>query len=226
MGERAFPPIADHGVVGDLSTAALVALDGSIDFLCWPRFDSPTIFAALLDPEIGGSFSVVAQLEGRVQKQMYIPDTNVLLTRTLAEAGELEVVDFLPVGEKSPRLIRVIRAVRSTVRCSVRCAPRFDYARSAHAVERDGDQVLFAPSTGPTLRLSASVPLQVDGRDASCDLELAVGETATFVLQDATTEVLDAESVAALYELTVTYWQEWSSRSTYRGRWREAVQRS
>ena len=226
MGERAFPPIADHGVVGDLSTAALVALDGSIDFLCWPRFDSPTIFAALLDPEVGGRFSVVPQLEGRVQKQMYIPDTNVLLTRTLAEAGELEVVDFLPVGEKSPRLIRVIRAVRSTVRCTVRCAPRFDYARSAHTVERNGDQVLFTPSTGPTLRLSASVPLQVDGRDASCELELAVGETATFVLQDATTEVPDSESVAALYDLTVSYWQEWSSRSTYRGRWRETVQRS
>jgi len=91
--------IEDCGIIGDLHTAALLAKDGSIDFMCFPEFDSPTIFAALLDKDKGGRFQIAPSLNHANQKQLYLPDTNVLLTRFLSESGIAEVSDFMPVGE-------------------------------------------------------------------------------------------------------------------------------
>ena len=95
-------PIENHAVIGDLNTVALVALDGSIDFLCFPRFDSPTIFAALLDPDRGGIFRISPELNGARRKQLYLPNSNILLTRFLAQDGVVEISDFMPVGEVAP----------------------------------------------------------------------------------------------------------------------------
>jgi GH15 family glucan-1,4-alpha-glucosidase len=98
-----FAPIENYGVIGDLHTVALVGLDGSIDFMCFPRFDSPTVFAALLDPEKGGRFKLAPTLEGTRRKQLYLPDSNILLTRFLAQDGVAEVPDFMSLPLDPPR---------------------------------------------------------------------------------------------------------------------------
>ena len=107
-------PIESHAIIGDLHTVALVALDGGIDFLCFPRFDSPTIFAALLDPERGGRFEIAPQLDGVRHRQPYLPDSNILLTRFLAADGVAEISDFMPVAEveNAHSLVRRVKTVR------------------------------------------------------------------------------------------------------------------
>ena len=94
-----YKPIEDYGIIGDLHTVALVGKDGSIDFLCLPSFDSPSVFAALLDADRGGRFQIAPRLDDAVHKQLYLPDTNVLLTRFLSDSGVAEVSDFMPVEE-------------------------------------------------------------------------------------------------------------------------------
>ena len=109
-------PIEDHGVVGDMATCALVAIDGAVDFLCWPRFDSPSVFAALLDAERGGDFTIEPELDRPRPAQRYLPDTNVLVTRWQAEDGSVEVTDLMPVLDP-PRsaLVRRVGVTRGRV---------------------------------------------------------------------------------------------------------------
>ena len=128
-----YQPIEDYGIIGDLETVALVGRNGSIDFLCFPDFDSPTVFAALLDEEKGGSFSISPSLTGARPRQMYLPDTNVLLTRFLSADGVAEISDYMAVeaGETGHDLVRRAKTVRGEVRYRMVCAPRFDYARAA-----------------------------------------------------------------------------------------------
>ena len=225
--------IEDHGVIGDLATAALVATDGRIDFLCFPTFDSPPVFASLLDPQHGGDFLLAPYLHDARRRQMYLPDTAVLQTRFLASDGVCEIVDLMPVcsGPHGRALIRWVRTVQGTIAYEARCSPRFDYARRGHATRADADGVVFAPDGGeqPTLRLIASVPLGVDGDDACASFTLSAGETATFVLFDAGRDdapIKAAEYGRHAYAATLRFWRDWSGHSTYRGRWREMVQRS
>jgi GH15 family glucan-1,4-alpha-glucosidase len=126
-----YAPIGDYGIIGDLHTVALVGKDGAIDFLCLPSFDSPSVFAALLDADRGGRFQIAPQLDDATHKQLYLPDTNVLLTRFLSDGGVAEVSDFMPVEEAgvAHNLVRRAKTVRGEVRFSMRCDPRFDYAR-------------------------------------------------------------------------------------------------
>ena len=131
-------PIAEHGLIGDLHTVALVGTDGTIDWYCCPRFDSPSVFAAILDADRGGLFRISPDCDGWSSKQLYLPDTNVLITRFLMPDGVGEVEDFMPPPRSGDvhrhRLIRRIRAVRGQVRFVVDVAPRFDYARARHEV--------------------------------------------------------------------------------------------
>src|SRR5207248_11472622 len=141
-----YAPIGEYGVIGDLFTVALVGMDGSIDFLCLPNFDSPSVFAALVDAERGGCFQIAPILEGAVRKQLYLPDTNVLLTRFLGADGLAEVSDFMPVEDagQAHNLVRRAQTVRGEVRFRMRCDPRFDYARAPHTAElRSDTEVLF-----------------------------------------------------------------------------------
>src|SRR5881275_187150 len=101
--ERHYKPIADYGVIGDLHTVALVGKDGSIDFMCYPEFDSPSIFAALLDYKRGGHFQISPRIQDAARRQLYLPDSNILLTRFLSESGVAELSDFMPVGTATPR---------------------------------------------------------------------------------------------------------------------------
>src|SRR5262245_50139163 len=184
-----YQPIEHYGVIGGLHTVALVGKDGSIDFLCLPSFDSPSVFAALLDAERGGRFQIAPQLDDAAHKQLYLPDTNVLLTRFLADDGVAEVSDFMPVEDAgvAHNLVRRAKTVRGEVRFGMRCDPRFDYARAPHTVERRGDmEVLFLGRAGArelVLRLRSSVAMQVAEGAAVAEFTLGADESAWFVLE-------------------------------------------
>src|ERR1700732_4014489 len=129
-----YAPLGEYGVIGDLHTVALLSMDASIDFLCLPSFDSPTVFAALVDAERGGRFQIAPMLAGACRKQLYLPDTNVLLTRFLDPDGVAELSDFMAVEDagQAHSLVRRAKTVRGEVRFQMRCDPRFDYARATH----------------------------------------------------------------------------------------------
>nr|WP_207890386.1 glycoside hydrolase family 15 protein [Rubrobacter taiwanensis] len=226
-------PIEDHGVIGDLHTAALVGVDGTIDWLCLPRFDMPSVFGAILDDEKGGHFRLRPPEYARSQ-QLYLPDTNVLLTRFLSPRGVAELLDFMPV-ERGPQklhdLIRNVRVIRGELTFEVECRPAFDYARRSHKVYVGKKGAVFK-SRDISLGLAAGTPLQAGPRGcARARFALKEGQSATFVLQqlDGATgpgEVLSDEEFRRLLHGTLEYWRRWISRCTYRGRWREMVYRS
>jgi len=227
-------PIAEHGLIGDLHTVALVGTDGTIDWYCCPRFDSPSVFAAILDADHGGLFRIAPDGGGWVSKQLYLPDTNVLITRFLMPDGVAEVQDFMVprTGEaaRRHRMIRRVVAVRGQMRFVVDVAPRFDYARARHEVALTQRDALFR-SPELMLSLSAPCPLQIiDGGDVRARIQLQAGEAATFVLDrvepgEVPVPHSDAD-IAAEFDATVAFWRGWLRRSRYSGRWREMVHRS
>ncbi len=228
-------PIAEHGLIGDLHTVALVGTDGTIDWYCFPRFDSPSVFAAILDADRGGLFRISPDCDGWSSKQLYLPDTNILITRFLTPDGVAEVQDFMPpprTGEVAHRhrLIRRIVAVRGEMRFVVDVAPRFDYARVRHEVALIPYGAVFrSPDVG--LSLSTSFPLEiVDGSDVRARVRLRTGEEAAFVLErverDEVAVPYSDDEIAAEFDDTVAFWRGWLSQSRYSGRWREMVHRS
>src|SRR5436309_5919681 len=130
-----YQPIENYGVIGNLRTAALVGMNGSIDWLCLPHFDSPSVFAAILDDRKGGRFRIAPACDPVRHKQFYWPDTNVLITRFLHADGVGEVEDYMPVGAMRSvpdELIRRVRVVRGQLTFRMECRPAFDYARATH----------------------------------------------------------------------------------------------
>jgi GH15 family glucan-1,4-alpha-glucosidase len=227
-------PIAEHGLIGDLHTIALVGTEGTIDWYCCPRFDSPSVFGAILDSERGGHYRLRPAGEGWTTKQLYFPDTNVLITRFLTPEGVGEVEDFMPVGqvhdgEHLQRLIRRVVAVRGRMHFELECAPRFDYGRERHSLEPHPHGALFrAPSC--TLALETDTPVEFRGGDARASFALAPGESATFILEQVEGPYEPhghtADETRELFEGTVAHWRRWLAQSRYTGRWRETVQRS
>jgi hypothetical protein len=141
MPDRGYIPLADHGLIGNLRTAALVSLDGSIESYCVPNFDSPSIFARILDKDKGGHFSITPTVPFS-SKQNYLPSSNVLQTKFLNEKGVVNITDYLPRKPSSETnipflfwLIRRVEVVRGNVPLRVECAPAFDYARAKHTTE-------------------------------------------------------------------------------------------
>jgi len=226
-------PIAEHGLIGDLRSVALVGTDGTIDWYCCPAFDAPSVFAAILDAERGGSFELAASVPAKT-KQFYFPDTNVLITRFFTEDGVGEVQDFMPVNggpidTERHRLIRRVVCVRGSIPFRTRVAPRFDYGTRPHTVRTVGGAAVFQ-SDGLSLALTATVPLEADGPDARADFKLSEGETAVFALDQVGGDVQPRrcakEEADEQFATTVAYWRHWLSASKYRGRWREMVHRS
>ena len=149
-----YPNIGDHGLIGDLQTAALVSTDGVLDWFCCPRFDSPSIFASLLDADRGGFYRIAPDRDDYVSKQLYLPDTAILVTRFMTPDGVGEVHDFMPVIEGPAtdrhRLVRNIRVVRGVMRFAIELQPRFDYGRQPHTLE------IVRPRRGVHLRAACS----------------------------------------------------------------------
>ncbi|MFF7176940.1 glycoside hydrolase family 15 protein [Streptomyces sp. NPDC008121] len=252
---RPYPPIAEHGLIGDLQTCALVSSEGVLDWFCTPRFDSPSIFAALLDAERGGHFAITAEppppsdgtgpLAGGppphrpevVTRQLYLADTAVLITRFLTPEGVGEVVDFMPVREPHTatdlhRVVRVLRCVRGAVRFSLECRPRFDYGRAPHGLTFDGAAARFdGPGVTAHLQALGAVPLEPEGTDVRAAVALTEGERAAVVLT-----VCDparpapppprVDDMTAEFDAVRAFWHGWIGRCTYRGRWQQMVNRS
>ncbi|MGA2421234.1 MAG: trehalase-like domain-containing protein, partial [Candidatus Acidiferrum sp.] len=229
-------PIEDYGVIGDLNTVALVGADASIDFLCLPHFDSPTVFAKLLDHEKGGSFSIEPKLDQGRSKQMYLPETNILTTRFQSQDGVAEIDDFMPAldADEHRRVIRAVRVIKGTIDFGMRCCPRFDYGRKSHTVELHGEHVVeFIVPDGlcPPVRLISRIPLRVVGRDVEADFTLKAGEHLSFIFacgvseespQDAERDA-QVENIKRWFDETSKFWRAWAAKSSYKGRWREMV---
>ncbi|HIG75934.1 MAG TPA: glycoside hydrolase family 15 protein [Bacteroidetes bacterium] len=236
-------PIEDYGLVGNMRTAALVGKNGNVDWLCLPHFDSPSVFGAVLDDEKGGRFSITVN-GGSKCWQVYLPDSNVLLTRFTGDEGAAEVVDYMPVGMEGPeggyhRLIRHVRVLRGRVTVNVRCEPGFDYARASHTAELcDDEGVVFESETsrGPVrLALSTKRTLHLtdgaNGPAAVREMEMERGERATFEVRllepgERLEDPLSREAEYHLFRGTTDFWRRWLKTCSYTGRWREPVRRS
>ena len=230
-----YPPIAEHGLIGDLQTAALVTTDGSVDWFCCPRFDSPSVFGSLLHAEGGGRFRIAAEGDDVVVRQLYFPDTANLVTRFMTPEGVGEVLDFMPVEEPQRasdrhRLVRVVRCVRGQIRFELECAPRFDYGRQAHELElTEHGAVFHTPTLQLTLHGGGQESMRRHGDDVGAELTLRAGQTGGVMLEsaaDGPPRTMTPEELLGLFTQTARFWRGWLSRSTYRGRWREVVARS
>jgi len=229
-----YKPIESYGVIGDLHTVALVGVDGSIDWCCLPFFDSPSLFAAILDDQHGGFFKIAARHYTQ-HKQMYLPDSSVLLTRFLSVQGVGEVVDFMPIGETTQgrtthQIVRVVRAVRGSVRFRLECQPAFDFARRPHQVVLEGRGAVFTAGA-MQVALISRFPLARGPTGVLVDFELHPGESTTFILQQLEQgqdgALLEARLTGeALLSATLQYWRRWLAHCRYTGRWREIVYRS
>jgi GH15 family glucan-1,4-alpha-glucosidase len=249
-----YPPIAEHGIIGDLHTVALVAVDGTIDWYCCPHFDSPSVFATILDSDKGGFFriapielvsgdativrrtvSAAERARSSAHKQLYFPDTNVLITRFLDADGVCEVQDFMPIesgptARRRHRIIRRVLGVRGRLTLRIECEPAFDYGRAGHETHVVEHGALFV-SRGLALSLASPVPLQRSEQGVWADFTLSAGETVTFVLDripDGSTDyhVREPRDAQEEFAETVEFWRRWLGKSNYRGRWREMVHRS
>jgi GH15 family glucan-1,4-alpha-glucosidase len=226
-------PIEDHGVIGDLHTAALVGVDGTIDWLCLPRFDAPSVFASILDDEKGGYFRL-RPLEYTRSQQLYVPGTNVLLTRFLSAEGVAELWDYMPIEsklEEHHNLVRGVYVIRGRMQFEVDCCPAFDYASKKHTVTLGKTGAVFK-CADMSLGLATEVPLRKGPyTNALGRFTLQEGEATHFVLQELRqsqrpVNILSVAQFQDLVHQTLDYWRRWISKSIYGGRWREMVDRS
>lgn len=232
-----YRPLSDYGLIGDMRTAALVARDGSIDWACFPRFDSPSVFARILDRDRGGFFSV-APVEGRPLAQRYEPGTNVLETAFSTPGGELRVTDFMPVLEWNEQLAshheihRTLEARGGPVEVEVRLRPAFDYGRSRSGFMERKFGILATDhwDHALTLAVEGGADWRVDGEagEAVARLRLEPGQVRCLILRHDDDEVHPCERYESPGKLAATraFWREWSRGIDYQGPYRELVERS
>ncbi len=232
-----YQPIEDYAVIGDLYTVALVGKNGSIDWCCLPDFDSPSVFGALLDAQKGGCFRIAPyDTPGMRYRQLYVPETNILVTRFLSSEGIAEITDFMPIRQSGAAahrhmIIRSVKVLRGTLAFEMLCRPAFNYALDPHTTTVSREGVVFH-SKNLSLALAASIPLERDDHGgARAGFTLHTGQSARFFLEGAQEYDLAPTlfSDGYYYELlqrTLNYWRNWLSHCRYQGRWREMVQRS
>jgi GH15 family glucan-1,4-alpha-glucosidase len=237
-----YPLIANHGLIGNMQTAALVTTDGTIDWFCAPRFDSPSVFGCLLDNDHGGHLRTRPTVDVFTQQQLYYPDTAILVTRFLTEAGVGEVIDFMPVSNSAvasdrQQLVRMVRCVRGEMAFAIEIAPRFDYGREPHETHVTENGVVFQ---GARNALSLSIVREPDDarlarvqlaseETLQIELTLSAGQMRGLVLETGEARPPRQVRVAEAWRLfneTVRFWRSWLAQSTYTGRWRETLQRS
>jgi len=228
--------IGDYGIIGDLHTIALVGIDGSIDWCCLPRFDSPSLFGAILDHKVGGYFKIAPVKKGNT-RQMYLPETNILLTRFLQHDGVGELTDFMPIESDEagyrPRrhqIIRMLSVVRGTVAFRLECVPAFNFGRDPHEIEIRPKGIIFR-SGDQSVGLVSPIPLHTRENLAYQEFTLHQGESLTFFLEYLETKngeqlLSTPESGDEAFQNTSAFWQRWLSQCQYDGRWREVVHRS
>jgi GH15 family glucan-1,4-alpha-glucosidase len=226
-------PIENYGVIGNMRSIALVGMNGSIDFLCYPEFDSPTVFAALLDEKKGGRFQIQPQFKEGRTRQLYLPDTNILITRFLSDDGVAELVDYMPIGirnEQPNEIVRRVSVIRGKVHFKMECQPRFNYAKFSHTVETGKGFAKFTPEDNccAPLALYSSVAMKQQSDGVASEFSLQAGEVATFVFGEVRPdgEPPEMEFLDRRFRDTSRFWKSWAAKSNYKGRWREMVNRS
>lgn len=228
-------PIGDYGIIGNLHTIALVSTNASIDYMCFPRFDSPSVFCRLLDADTGGFYSITPHMKEMVTKQLYLPDTNVLVTRFFSDEGIAEIIDYMPVEkeERKCSLIRQVSTIRGKIRYRLCCSPHFGYAHTDHWVEKVDDSFIFHPDSNdqPSLLLSSSSScLSQKSNRVEASFELHESQSTCFVLQWHEKHAHSGEwiknYVIESYRSTIQFWQSWIAQSSYKGHWQEVVRRS
>ena len=230
---REYPPIEDHGIIGNLYTVALVTKQGSIDFFCYPNYDSPTLFGALLDKDKGGSFDLSPKADSIKYKQLYLPDTNVLLSRFYTRDGIAELTDYMPMQEEL-QIIRSVKMVRGCMNFELCCQPAFNYARTEHALTAEDEHhaVFTCDEQISHVQLWSDQSLQAEEVVVRSTFTLDEGETATFILhlprknQKSEPPANIDNYVHGCFRATVAYWKNWSRGSTYTGKFRRTMLRS
>jgi GH15 family glucan-1,4-alpha-glucosidase len=233
MATNKYAPIEDYGIIGNLETTALVSIYGSIDFMSYTRFDSPTVFAAILDAEKGGRFYIHPEFDNVTYKQLYIPDSAALVTRFFADKGIAELTDFMPLskGEGDCVIMRRISTIQGSIQYRMGCSPRFGYADVTHKAERSEHGISFLPDAENILpaHLLSDVPLEIKDGNGFASFTLEAGQVAYFLFEAGGGnhhKVSLSKAFETAYRDTVNYWQQWAEKSTYKGRWRETVTRS
>lgn len=227
-----YTPIEDYGIIGNLQTVALVSKQGSIDFMCYPQFDAPSIFASLLDKVKGGSFSVTPRMTHATYKQLYLPDTAILITRFFSDEGIAEITDFMPVdlSNESCTIYRRVSCVRGKLSFDMSCSPRFDYATKTPEIIIDGNCGNFLAGEQVLQLYSTTALRKGDESNITAEFTLKESEKVWFILEPCDKDIQsgrDLETIAhEAYENTIKYWHKWIEQSTYIGRWRELVHRS
>jgi GH15 family glucan-1,4-alpha-glucosidase len=222
-------PIEDYALIGDCTTAALVGRNGSIDWLCWPRFDSGACFAALLGHSKHGRWSLGPADETLKVSRAYVEDTVVLETVFETAAGTVALIDFMPANQPASSVIRIVEGRSGRVQMRMNLILRFDYGSSIPWVYRHEEESGNVAIAGPNLAiLRTPIELQGEGLTTGANFEVAAGERVTFALSyglshRAPPAAIDCE--AALEE-TLKLWRQWSARCTYTGSRRETVVRS
>jgi len=234
MSTSAYLPIENYGIIGNMRSAALVGTNGSIDWFCFPHFDSPSIFASILDEQKGGSFSV-RPVDTYKTKQFYWPDTNVLISRFLTTDGIVEVADFMPAGpgvkkEKDYLIYRKVSGINGTIRMRMECSPAFNYGRDTHEVAISESGAAFH-SASLSMGLASSIPLEPAGKGATVEFTLHPDDSIIFVLHqisngDPARKLADPQEAEKAQSATLHFWRNWLAGSQYKGRWREMVNRS
>ncbi len=234
---KKYLPIEDYALIGDLHTVALVGKNGSIDWCCLPRFDSPSVFGALLDAGKGGFFRIAPTDPSEAKnQQLYLPQTNILLTRFLSSDGVGEITDFMPIKpvgteKHQHHLIRSVSVIHGSLSFTLTCRPAFNYARDGHEVHLSQEGVLFQ-SQHFHLALASPVALEPDEQGGvQATFTLHKGQSAHFVLESSQAselapQPLTEERYQQAFHETLRYWRNWISQCQYQGRWREMVERS
>ena len=219
--------IEDYALIGDLQTCALVARDGSIDWMCVPRFDSPACFAALLGEPGHGRWLVAPRSPARAIRRRYRGDSLVLETEIETDEGRVRVIDFMPVRTSVIDLVRIVEGIEGTVPMRMELEIRFDYGSIVPWV-RSIDGGIRAIAGPDTIYCRSNVAMHGEGFATVAEFEVAAGQRVSFDLTWTSTygPAPDAEDVQSQLEKTEEFWREWSSRCSYDGPWRDAVMRS
>jgi len=231
-----YQAIENYAIIGNMRSAALVGINGSIDWFCFPHFDSPSVFASILDERKGGYFKIAPVDPQSRNKQYYWPDTNVLITRFYNSEGIVEIIDYMPVGEDiinefDYRIVRRVRGIHGKVNMKMECHPAFNYARDSHETVISAKGASFH-SRELSLGLSSTIPLDQNDQGSFSEFEIIEGgATAVFMLHkiekgEGCTLSYSEKQAESRFKNTIDYWRHWLSKSTYKGRWREMINRS
>ena len=236
MPDSNYLPISDYGCIGDCRTIALISKSGSMDFLCYPEFDSPSIFAKVLDHKKGGFFDIKVRLDHPDVHQFYVQDTAILMTRYSHQEATVECIDFMPIPQNEMQhayssIIRIVKCVRGSVEVDMNCVPKPDYSRSKVQFKSTENKAIQFPIPGQdiTLSLQSTHSLHLETDLVTSNIHLEEKETAVFILHPTKNE----ETIENLPEYakdellrTKQYWKQWIANSKYSGSWTSYVNRS